>query len=182
MKFLLISAATLLFIANSFACVQIDSFKYCKGYLVINKSGLKAQIISLLPNDKALIQYPQHEINATANLEDLALSAGTSLGYHLYDEIVTPFGEAGIISGFFQDGSVAIYTDDYWTHKVYSPAAVATREGCTESDFCVGDIVRNKYNMVGKVVAIYPLEEKVFLSFKYKERFYKWSTTDLTHN
>lgn len=182
MKYLLTSVVALLFITKSFACVEVENFKYCKGALVINKSGLKAQITELLPNERAVVQYPQYEVDAYANLKDLALPIGSSLGYFLNDEVMTPHGEAGVISGFFQDGSVAIFINDFWNHAVYSPLSIASREGCTERGFCVGDNIKNKYNKVGQVVAIFPLEEKVFISFPGQERYFKWSTQDLKHN
>lgn len=179
MKRLTILLTALIFSYSTLACVEMNSLKYCKGALVVNKSGLKAQIMELLPNNRAVVKYHQYEIEEYANLKDLAVTNGTSMGYQLNEKVMTPYGEEGVISGFFQDKSVSIFVDDFWNNKVFHASKIAALEGCIEEQFCVGDIVKNSYNKEGEIIAIFPFEGKVFLSFPTQERLFKWSTEDL---
>ncbi len=166
---------------NILACTEMNAFKYCKGALVINKSGLKAQIIELLPNNRAVVKYPQYEIEEYANLKDLAVSTGESLGHAINDEVMTPYGETGVISGVFQDGDISIFINDFWNHKVFSAEKIALIDGCTEDQFCVGQQVSNPYGKVATIVAYFPHEGQVFLEFPRQERFFKWDTKKLKH-
>lgn len=173
---------TILFLLSStaLACITQNEFTYCEGDSVINKSGLRGRIDIFINEEYADIHYPQYgEMYVTEKISSLAALKGSSGSYKMFDKVFTTYGIKGRITGIFQDGKVAVSKGSALENEVYFTSSLAKAEGCTATNFCVGDIVTNKYGKKAEVVGVFPKNDKVFIYYESQDRFFKWSTDNL---
>lgn len=167
-------------IPNLFACIVENKLEYCEGNYAINKQGLKATIKELYDNGTALIKYPSFQMEAIVELKELGVLRGeTEDGLKILDQVLTPYGEKAQIAAIYQDGRVALYTNNFWQHQVHPAMIVPRTDGCTADGFCAGDQIKNKFGVDGTIIAVVIPESKAFVSYDGQERLFKWSTSDL---